>query len=316
MTVCAVALAFTSCTDSEEVDLKYQVNVVVDPSEVIKSFNGFVYGDELLGLDMYDDTELALTSFVYDANGDLVLSKRGNVKDYTKKGSFSLSLGASDKYTIVTFSYAVLQDDGETYSNYSISDYNRLDKLTIEQNNPNSFYSNWSILGLDITTIDASQSDVRIDLEPATAMIELGFKKIHHYESAGVDNVFIAFGSNEKCRFTDNQPVYSRVGDVSYDRVYKLDLTNNQGSNNIGAIINVFPTQKMNYWAAACIGDYRYFEVPSKTIDVKAGSTYVINCYFNNKTIEAETLTRATANYSENNTNNRVLVTELYKNLN
>lgn len=314
LAVCAVALAFTSCSDSEEIDIRYQVKVVVDPSDVIKSFNGFRYGDELLGLDMMEDTELAITSFIYDENGDLVESKRGYIDNYKKKASFSQNLSASDKFTIVTISYSVLEDDGDIYSAYSLENYSRLDKLSITQLYADSYYSNWTVLGLDITTIDASKGDVVVNLKPATAMVELGFKNIDYYNSVGVDRLLIAYGNNQACRFVDNSAVYSKVGDLSYDRIEELDLTYNQGSKNIGTIINVLPTDDMRYWAAAYIGEYRYFTISSnQTIDVEAGSSYVINCYFNKKTFETEALTRASSAVSNNDVKKSVLATELFK---
>ena len=50
LVVSAVALAFTSCSDSEEIDIKYQVNVTVDPSTVKSAFHGYSVNDETYGL--------------------------------------------------------------------------------------------------------------------------------------------------------------------------------------------------------------------------------------------------------------------------
>ena len=72
LVVSAVALAFTSCSDSEEIDIKYQVNVTVDPSTVKSAFHGYSVNDETYGLNMDETSKLLITSLIYDNSGNLV----------------------------------------------------------------------------------------------------------------------------------------------------------------------------------------------------------------------------------------------------
>ena len=295
LVVSVIAFAFTSCTDREEIDIQYQVNLVIDPSGVINGFNGFIYSDEngnqvLKGLDMYEGSKLGLFSFVYDENGKIVTAKKGSFENYTKKAKFSLNLRENEKYTIVTLSYAVDEYEGEEFSAYAVSNIDYLNKLTLTQLDYSSYYSNWSVLGLDITEITSDKKDVTINLKPATAMVEIGFKGIHAYDNDGVDLLKICFGNNEKANFDNGDLQYSKIGDLSYDNTCSVDVTANLG-NNIGEIINLLPTIDMKYWACGYIGETRYFEIPSSNIDIEAGHTYTINTYFASKQIIAEDLT-------------------------
>lgn len=310
----AAMMAFTSCTDSEEVDVKYGVKLVYDPSSVISGFNGFVYGGELCGLDMYEGSELGIFSFVYDENGDLLTRIAGTVSDYTKKANYTMNMANADRYTVVTFAYAVMDYEGETLAAYSISNTDRLSKLTIEQLISTSFYSNFSVLGMDITTVDSSTGVVNIDLKPVTAMVEMGFRNCHAYDADGVDNLFIAYGSNDKVTFSGISPLYSKSGDASYDHTYSLDLTENEG-NNIGGIVNILPTANTNYWAAGKVGDTRKFEIASNSnINIQAGHTYVIECDFSANTIVAEDVSNQAVSLAKTSAvnNGKVSALDLY----
>ena len=92
LVVSAVALAFTSCSDSEEIDIKYQVNVTVDPSSVKSAFHGYSVNDKTYGLNMDETSKLLITSLIYDNSGNLVEKKESLVNDYSSSAKYSLKI--------------------------------------------------------------------------------------------------------------------------------------------------------------------------------------------------------------------------------
>lgn len=300
----AIAMAFSSCTNDNIVSITHEVEILVDPYTVLKPFPGISIGGDIYGLDMMDETLLMMQCLIYDENGSLVNNVTGVFEDYTAKGTFKFNVAPNEKYTIVTLSYAILVDeDGDVYSPYEVLDYEKLDRLSVTQLSSYAYYSTWSILGLNITEVDASKPQVTIELKPATAMVELGFYDAHSKDYLGVDKLIIGYDNKTAFDLKGVNPNYFEFSDPSYYRVVDLDLTAVNGSY-ITDIVNILPTKDMWYVGSAYIGNDEVLTIePNYNIDIDAGNTYIILCDFNEEIITAECTTSRTrsSEYSEIN---------------
>lgn len=260
LVIIALALVFSSCSDREEIDLKYQVNVTVDPSTVLSAFEGISIGGTTYGLDMYDNSELLITSLIYDNSGNLVEKIESRVKDYNNSAQFSISMKEGEEYTVVAIAYSVLPI--LSIDAYEIENENRLDKLTITPHfhNGNSFYSNWSMLGIATKTINSTNKENLIYVKPASSMVELYFHDIHALpdqliDSLNVNEHYIAYSNNDQANFLNGNLGYvSQLGSGA-GWVCSLNVNDYPGANNISIIMNLLPTSEMHVWAGVDLKD-------------------------------------------------------------
>lgn len=296
LVISAVALAFTSCSDSEEIEIKYQIDLVVNPSTVLEPFHGFRIGGQNYGLDMYDKSDgkasLRISTYIYDSNGNKVDAYENLVSDYSSKVNIPISIGDKEKYTIVSISSSIL---GTLYSptaeSFTISGVENLSTLSISQQSLNGIYSgdsfgtNWSILGATIKTItSADKGTVDVNLKPITSMVKISYNNIHAWDEYAVDTYAIQYKNNSTVTFSGNQFMFSTAlsnGQISFS---DLDVTENSG-NNIAEIINILPCERMEYNGLLFMGEKRidFVEVNPNgagTVNIQSGLEYEckINC--------------------------------------
>ena len=120
LVVSAVALAFTSCSDSEEIEIKYQANITVAVDKLMEPFQERSAGD----FDIQEGMSIRTQSYVYDANGILVQSCVSSVNDYSK-----------------TVSYSAVLENG-IYKVVSIADF-----IAGNANNPSTKF--WNVTGIN-----------------------------------------------------------------------------------------------------------------------------------------------------------------------
>lgn len=263
LVIIALALVFSSCSDREEIDIKYQVNVTVDPSTVLSAFEVIYIGGDPCGLDMDDNCELLITSLIYDNSGNLVEKIESQVKDYNNSAQFSISMKEGEEYTVVAIAYSV--DLKFSADAYEIENENRLDKLTITSNqgNGNSFYSNWSMLGIATKTINSTNKENLIYVKPASSMVVLNYLDIHadiHHalDSLSIDSLkvnkhFIAYTNNYQANFMNGNLGYVSPHGSSMGWVSSVNVS--QAADNISVIINLLPTSEMDVWAGVYLED-------------------------------------------------------------
>lgn len=306
LVVSVVALAFSSCSDSEEVDIKYQVNVTVDPSTVTSAFNGYYVNGETYGLNMDETSQLLITSLIYDNSGNLVEKKESLVKDYNSSAMYSLNMKEGEEYTIVAITYSVDKTNG--VDSYLIENESQLDKLTVtaEYRNGNSFYSNWSMLGLAVEEISSYHENCIMHVRPLSSMVVLFYHDIHALDGSGIDKHWIAYKNNVQVSF-------SRYGNFNYGSdsavnsgyVHELDVTEEPYSNNIFVMMNLLPTSGMTVWAGFSQGEYSFTysefleycdldpSLGQGRIDIEAGKEYIFDVYCGDCEIDLGKLSRS-----------------------
>lgn len=318
LVVSAVALAFTSCSNSEEIEIKYQVNVTVDPSTVKSAFHGYSVNEETYGLNMYETSELLITSLIYDNSGNLIEKKESLVKDYNSSAKYSLNMREGEEYTVVAITYSV--DKTNDIDSYLIENESKLDKLTVtaEWRNGNSFYSNWSMLGIATKTINSGNRDNIINVKPASSIVVLTYKDIHAFDEYGVDTHWIAYKNNVQAKFNNGNLEYGTISAVNSGWVHELDVTEIPNSNNIFVMLNLLPTSGMTVWAGFSVGEndftYSYFldfceldpSLGQGVIDIEAGKEYKFDVNCGECSISLGNLTRS-ATGSQNALTNQMV---------
>ena len=290
LVVSAVALAFTSCSDSEEIEIKYQVDLVVNPPSVLEPFHGFRIGGQNYGLDMYDKSDgkasLRISTYIYDNNGNIVRDYQNLVNDYNSKVTIPISVGDNEEYTIVSISSSILGTlQSPTAQSFTISGSDKLSTLSILQQQLNGIYSgnsfgtNWSILGASVNTITSKNKGVvDINLMPITSMVKISYNNVHAWDEYAVDTYVVQYKNNSTATYSGNQFTFSTAlsnGQISYS---DLDVTENSG-NSIAEIINILPCENMEYNGLLFIGENRLDFVEANvngagTVNIQSGLEY------------------------------------------
>ena len=277
------AIAFTSCSDQDEIDIKYQTNIKIVPSNVISSFSGYSIGGKTYGLDMYEDengkAELRITALLYDDSGKLVQKSESLLNDYSSDYSVSYTLDEGKEYTLIAISSSIQKIGSKIDEAYEIYNENELSKLQIKQNYKSSYYSNWTILGVAKCEV-TSGNDISLNLKPATAMCILHYNSIHTYDSTGVTQFAFIYHGNDLLNIKDGNFIYSSTAAENGNFADFLDVTQNEGQNIVD-IINIFPVENMNYfgrlWIGENYGDFEDISGQGKgNTNIAAGSTYNI----------------------------------------
>lgn len=168
--------AVISCTN-DPVAIQKQVQITISPSKVLKDIVPY----ESSHLEMYKEdgvtAKLKLVALIYDSNGDLYHQSEKIVKDYNSDYTFSVLVN-DEKYRVLAYSYSVFEENGESYSAYSITNTNKIEKLNIVQEYFDSWSSNFSILGMYDETTSISEN-MHIDLSMATSYVYMRWLNIH-----------------------------------------------------------------------------------------------------------------------------------------
>jgi hypothetical protein len=318
LVVSAIALAFTSCSDSEEIEIKYQVNVTVDPSTVKSAFHGYLANGVTYGLNMDETSKLLITTLIYDNSGILIDKKESLVNDYNTNVKYSLNMKDEEEFTVVAITFSV--DNTHNVSSYLIENENQLDKLTITSKYPNgnSFYSSWSMLGLVAKTINPENRENVINVKPASSIVVLTYNNIHFFDENGVDKHWIAYKNNIQAKFENGNFEYKATSAVNSGWVHSLDVTEEPNSNNIFVMLNLLPTPNMAVWAGFSVGERNipysdfldYCELDPTlgegSINIEAGKEYRFDVFCSDCTIKLGNLTRSSAAASQSILSNEV----------
>lgn len=249
LVVSAVALAFSSCSDSEEVDIKYQVNFTISPETVISDFQGYKSGN----LQLDDDTKLRIRNLIYDENYNLVKSSEGLVNQYSENLQFAEILPEGD-YTVITTTDVVTGNSSSniTSSYWNFTKENNLNDFTITRENRVCFMGE-STLGLIKSTlkVNGQSTTLKINVKPITALITFHFRNIHqqkNYNNKVLTPIYLEFQYKNKMdiiKYQNNEwAISTSAAETEIFRLDYIDLTNSyyDDSNNIYNLIAALPS--------------------------------------------------------------------------
>ena len=180
--VSAVAIAFTSCTSSEEIEIndtisKYQAIFKINPATVVEPFTWQAKPGELTTIDT--SMKLRIRSLIYDNNGDIVTADTSFVSNYTTYVNFTTELERGT-YTVIVISDIVQPnaDKNHVPEYWYLSNCDKLSQTKISHAGYIGYED--EILGISSHTISVSESnnEYKIDIKPAGAVIYTYYKNI------------------------------------------------------------------------------------------------------------------------------------------
>lgn len=303
----------SACTNQKEIGIEYQVSITIDPSSVIDAFNGISVNNKKYGLDMDEGCTLLITSLLYDETGSLVEKQIFDVVDYSSIVQYNILMAEGREYTHVAITYSIDGSYDEPIPSYILENESSLDKLSIQSEFPNgnSYYSNWSMLGLSTEKITTVSKEYVVKVQPASSLIELDFKNIHAWDDAGIDKHYLAYTNNDKVLYGSNGFLYASSASVNAGYSYSLDITDND-SNNIFVILHLLPTDNMFLWGGYVIGEQSatygsYLDnlgldpsIAETSITIEAGREYLFKVDCSDFIVEASAFTKGTEDDSIN----------------
>lgn len=173
LVVSAVLFAFTSCTDSEDIDIKYQVGITIEADQLMSSFREYETGD----FDLGNDYSIRIRSYVYDELGNNVGQFKDYLLDYTTSVTFNDKF-ENGKYTIITVADFVMgnsqpkYDSDIIFEHWILSDIQSLSKLKIAHSGK-IFAWFTETLGIEKTEIEIVDGSVNknISVKPVTSLV-------------------------------------------------------------------------------------------------------------------------------------------------
>lgn len=293
--VLSIMALLYSCNKDVEIESGYQVNVTVDPSNVINTF--ISYDDD--DFDMLDGDVLRINLFIYDQSGELVEELNGKCKDYYDDVEFSVKL-PNGEYTLVATS-----DVYTTSDDFAYWEFLHVDNIyDFEINDYGYMGSVDKILGLKLLEMNVSSpKEFLVSLEPATALVEWHFNNIHAYdvtmyedEAYFVDEYDLLINKNAyKVNIEGNSLGYSVDNNSNYyvGKIYPWDALNYEGWYGYSVQL---PLNKVELWVKAQFStiDYSntivepYWIDPVSLNSIKSGKQYLVEIDIENSTIDIE----------------------------
>ena len=277
LVVSAVALAFTSCSDKEEIGINYQVNITISPETVISGFQEYRDGNLKLG----SNCKLRIRNYIYDVNNDLVKLSEGFVNQYSDNLQVSEILPEGD-YTVITTTDVIVSNVADT--SWTFSKERVLNEFTITRNN-NLCFLGRSTLGLTKSSLKVNGQSVnlKINVKPITALITCHFQNIHHPINkvlAPVEIDLIYKNTMDIVKYQGEEwEISTSAAETDLFRLDYLDLTNSyyDNLNNIYNLVAVLPsnTTFMGYVESVDDEGNRYGKVTDGSpVDIKMGKQY------------------------------------------
>jgi len=180
-----------SC-QNDAIEIQEQVNITICPSKVLESF--VPYKSDNLDMEVDDElgtAKLRITVLIYDADGELYSKNEGLLDDYNSDYSFNILLDPKEEYKLLAFSSSIMGSlENITAESYKFHGIDNLNTLEVTQTTTDSWYSNYSVLGILDADLDSHMDGMRLDLRPATALVNLYCRSIHALHNLTSDSIY------------------------------------------------------------------------------------------------------------------------------
>lgn len=275
---------FTSCTDKDDVDIKYQVDFTVSPEKVMSGFEEYKEGDFALDT----DSKVRIRALIYDMSGNLVSKTEELVNSYTTNLTFSTVLPIGE-YNVITSTDVV---EGSSVSNLSsaywtFSSEDNLSKLTINRENLMD-YMGTGTLGLSQTKVAVNEpTSVAIQVKPITAMIYCLFMNFNDFKGSDFNLTYLEidykYRMDKIINTGDAWAFNSTSATTDKYRIASLDLTNpdyeqSKGIYNFHAFLPEADKEFEGYVEYIYKDGKKYGETTDpNAISIESGKQYTLN---------------------------------------
>lgn len=288
---------FTSCTDQDDVDIKYQVDFTVSPEKVMSGFIPYAEGD----FDIPSDYNVRIRALIYDASGLLVSKTEELVKNYLADFTFSVVLPVGE-YTVITSSDVV---EGNSLSNidthyWSFSGDRKLADYTVK--NEGYWGNSKDMLGLTQTELHVEGvTNKEIHIQPITALVESHISRIHSNSLITYASIQYQF-TGDLIKYINQTWAFSSSAATTDDfELQRIDLTDS-GYDNVPGVYSygaVLPANNQTFK-----GYIQYIDADGKlkegttksttTVNFESGKQYNIIFDLNSLTVSSSVITTKT----------------------
>lgn len=177
-----MGIGLSSCTNPE-VEVRNCIEIKLRPSSILNDFTPYKSSNFNMYTDDDNISHLRITCLLYDEAGKLAYSQESLLDDYSSVVSFTAMVDAGS-YRLIALATNIIGTVTSPISEaYSITGTENLRQLQIKQNDDESYYSTWSILGYATRNISDTERVVSVDMEPATSLIYLQWQNIHAHDN-------------------------------------------------------------------------------------------------------------------------------------
>lgn len=242
LVVSALVLAFTSCSDSEDVEITLYEDVTLN----VNTSNAFdIWGlsdfENYLGNDK--SKSIGITSLVYDENGDLARVIKSHTKTFQTVEQTIENI-EEGLYTVVIFETLVNDDDNYESSAWILADEDKLSTLKVTYQEGRSIAYWHECFGVASVTLNVRKDKkVNVKPEPVGCLINLDYE---NFASSSYN--FFSFSSRNNA-----------IG-------YKLDPAISEADRYVHS----------EYSASNLWGDIGYFYSGEGVLDDSDGATYFV----------------------------------------
>lgn len=313
---------FTSCTDQDDVDIKYQVDFTVSPAEVMSGFKEIQPGNFTLE----DGVKVRITAFIYDISGELYTKSEGLVNDFNTSYSFSEILPEGD-YTIIATANTVIGNSLDDITPiWEYSNEGSMNTLKVTE----KLRDYWeSTLGLtEITLSVVKPMSCSISLQAATALIGLHYTTWWKYTNV-TDYGFWYTCNDIMTHNSGGSWDYSNELAVDYFYTTYLNVEKHINAGNTGkTIYDYIALLPGTYYYEGSVkginskGEVASYNFPKNTsgatikgsMTLSAGNQYEVNidCYNETISFQSQTKSQSIPTYSSDN-EQAALVKDLLK---
>lgn len=309
--LCLILASFVSCSEDKDVGLNFETKINLSAAHILDSFVPIKNDD--FNIELFDNVELRIVSFVYDTNGTLIDKYEMSSRDLNQNFTQELFLKQGE-YSLVSIASFIHVNNSSFDPFWIISNYDKLDNLKINQseNADYDFYV-FETLGLEVKKINVGTSavNINVDIKPITSLLEVffwgedmtGFGTNGHSELSPYCtevNVYAQKLMNQ-VKINNGEIVYSntrsQVNNVCIasflpQQCYQLGLAPNQYK-----FLAVLPINNRDFlWdisfiegsgAQFGINDYEISDRSSK-LNMESGKQYILDLMFDGKYLFAK----------------------------
>lgn len=180
----SIIMAFSlNCCTNPEIEVRNSIEIKLRPSTILSGFTPFNSSNfEMVTYDG-ETGHLRITCLLFDETGKQAYSKETLLDDYTADVSFTAMLDAGSYKLIALATNIIGTLSSPKLEAYSITGTEYLNQLQIQQNDEESYYSTWSVMGYATRDISVSDKDIVVNMEPATSLVYLQWKNIHAHDN-------------------------------------------------------------------------------------------------------------------------------------
>nr|WP_321522342.1 hypothetical protein [uncultured Macellibacteroides sp.] len=274
--ILAIICTLSSCTNEDQIDIKYETTFKLMPSSVISGFKEFVTGS----FDLNGDFKVRTSLFIYDKTGTLIDKQISYLDKYTDVMTVTTSLPLGE-YTsvattdIVEYANSTVSTEMWQYKNPEVlNTFNIIDAGYMGQD--------YKILGVSTNSFTVKRKDeIVIPIYPAGCLFTIYYIGIHNTKFSNVIKMGLYFNrSNDYLYFTENATPETKITSRgSYDfKCSELDLTNSyyDNTNNIYGYSFHLPDPAFNFLFSFTYTDGSKRNLDPETIKMEAGQQYLI----------------------------------------